>query len=872
MAGTAVGGENEPISKQDILVLEAREVLSKLGASEAGLSSSDAESRLEKYGTNEVSQKKKKMSILRFFHYFLDPLSLILLMAGTLTALTGDAIDAGIIYIIVSLSSSLQFFQENRAEKASEELSKKVAITATVVRDGNKQELPTSQLVPGDIVLLSGGDIVPAGCRIIQSKDLFVDQSALTGESLPVEKMPGVVSKGKVQDSGEWTNYLFMGTSVVSGSASAVVTRTGRSTEYAHIMERLVQRRPMTEFERGSRRFGYLIIQVTILLVVFVFLINALNQRDLIQSLLFSVALAVGLTPELLPMIIMINLSEGALHMSEKDVVVKRLESIQNYGSMDILCTDKTGTLTENRVALVKFVDLTGNIDQKVLQYSYINSFFETSLKSPLDVAILAHGGVDAKGYEKIDEIPFDFVRKRLSIVVRKGAENILVTKGAPEEILRCIQSYQMGGRELPLDNEARRDIFNLSVALSEGGLRLLGVAYRRVDPSRSTFSVADETDMTFVGFVAFLDPPKESAKASIKALRSSGIELKIITGDSELVTRKVCQELEFEITGIVLGRELGGKSDAELRGIVDKANIFARVDPNQKNDIIIALKKNGHVVGFMGDGVNDAPSIRTADVGISVNNAVDVAKESADIILLRNDLRALNEGVLEGRRTFGNTMKYIQMSISSNFGNMFSAAGAALFLSFLPMLPLQILLLNLLYNLSETTIPTDNVDQDYLERPKRMDIHFIRDFMVFFGPISSAFDYLTFGVLIFAFHATGGLFQTAWFTESLVTQSLIIFAIRTRKSPFFKSRPSLLLIASTVAVVSFALLLPHSPLSGIFGFVALPLAFYGFLVLFTLAYFLLVELLKVWFYRHHTQDLSVETGTSVLLEWPKGP
>ncbi len=856
--GSTIDDVSKLISKEDILTLEAKEVLGRMGTSEAGLSSQEAGSRLQRFGPNEVITRKRRSAPLKFLSYFLDPLSLILLIAGTLTILTGNPIDATIIYIIIVLSVSLQYFQEHRAEKASDELTKKVAITATVMRDGKRQELHPSLLVPGDMVLLSGGDIVPAGCRIVRSKDLFVDQSALSGESLPAEKMPGALSGDRIGEASEWTNYLFMGTSVLSGSTEAVVVRTGRSTEYAQIAERLVQRRPLTEFERGSRRFGYLIMQITIILVVIVFLINALNHRDLVQSLLFSVALAVGLTPELLPMIITINLSEGALHMSRKDVVVKRLEAIQNYGSMDILCTDKTGTLTENKVSLVKFVDSRGNDDQRVLQLSYVNSYFETGLKSPLDGAILARGGIDPRAYEKLDEIPFDFVRKRVSVAVRRGDEALLVTKGAPEEILRCVKSYRLDGKELPLDDEIMNNISALSTALSADGLRLLGVAYKRVDTAKSVFVATDETDMVFAGFVAFLDPPKESAKEAIRALQTSGIALKILTGDSELVTKKVCRELGFEITGVVLGRELEGKGEKELRAIVERVNIFARVTPVQKNDIMLALKKNNHVVGFMGDGVNDAPSLRTADVGISVNNAVDVAKESADIILMKNDLHVLNDGVLEGRKTFGNTMKYIQMGISSNFGNMFSAAGAALFLPFLPMLPLQLLLLNLIYNLSETTIPTDNVDDEYVKRPKRMDIQFIRDFMVFFGPISSVYDYLTFGVLIFFFHATGSLFQTAWFIESITTQTLIIFAIRTRKSPFYRSRPSLPLILSSAMVVTFALILPFSPLAELFSFVPLPPAFYAFLIVFVLSYFLLVELLKLLFYRRHTQDTSM--------------
>ncbi len=845
------------VSISDLLTLERAELLERLNSSEAGLDPQEAGRRLGVYGKNELVQRKKENRLVKFGRYFADPLSLILLAAGSLTVLTGDPVSAAVIFTIVVLSSSLQFVQERRAERASEELSRKVALTATVMRGGERKEVPLADLVPGDIVLLSSGDIVPAGCRILDSKDLYIDQSVLTGESFPVEKSAGALREDMVQESANWTNYLFLGTSVTGGSAKAVVVRTGRSTEYAHIVERLVQRRPLTEFERGSRRFGYLIMRVTIVLIVFVFLINVLDERDLLQSLLFSVALAVGLTPELLPMIITINLSEGALHMSRKDVVVKRLESIQNYGSMDVLCTDKTGTLTENEVAAVKFVDARGEDDALVLQLSYINSSMGTGIKSPLDAAILSHGGVDAGEIEKIDEIPFDFVRKKATVVVRRGPETILITKGAPEEVIKDARTYELKGKRRPLDQEALGSIAELSRSMSLDGLRLLAVAFRPVGHERRSFSVDDEVDLVFVGFVAFLDPPKESAKDSIKVLQGSGIELKIITGDSDLVTKKVCSEIGLQVTGVLTGRDIEKMSKADLGNAVERANIFARVNPSQKDDIILALKANGHVVGYMGDGVNDAPSIRAADVGISVNNAVDVAKGAADIILMKNDLRVLNDGVMEGRKTFGNTMKYIQMGISSNFGNMFSAAGASIFLSFLPMLPLQLLLLNLLYNLSETTIPTDNVDQEYVERPKRMNIRYIREFMIFFGPISSIYDFLTFGALIFLFHATDAMFQTAWFVESIATQTLIVFAIRTRKRPFFRSRPSLPLVVTTVLVVSFALMLPFSPLSGIFSFVPLPPSFYIFLIVFVASYFLLVELMKSLFYRRHSQDLD---------------
>jgi Mg2+-importing ATPase len=865
MAGAGPGGsedEGRLISKQDILVLPAAEVLSRMGVTaEAGLSSAEAEERLRTYGTNEVMKRKRTAGAVRFASYFRDPLTLILLFAGLVTLFTGDWASAVVIFIIVLLSTVLRFVQENRADQAAAELSKRVSTTASLTRDGTRVEVPIAQVAPGDIIHLSAGDIVPTGTRVLRCKDLFVDQSALTGESVAAEKNDEALSPDQVGDEGTWTNYLFMGTSVVNGTATGVVVRTGRHTSYAHIVEGLVSRRPETEFERGSRRFGYLIMRVTFVLVVAVFLINALYHRGLLESLLFSVALAVGLTPELLPMILTINLSKGAMDMSHEGVVVKRLESIQNYGSMDTLCTDKTGTLTENKVALVQYVSIDGSPSDRVLELSFINSHFETGLKSQLDKAIIDHGGASAEGYELLEEVPFDFQRRRVSVIVRHDGEALMITKGEPESMLRASARYETDGKELPLDEDARRSILDLNDRLSRDGLRLLGVAWKEVEAT-ADFGRDDERGMTFAGFVAFLDPPKQSAREALEMLRRSHIDLKIITGDSELVTRKVCRELGFDIRGVVLGRELEGMGDEEKRRAVERANIFARVNPDQKTQIIQLLKGNGHVVGYLGDGINDAPSIRAADVGISVDNAVDVAKEAADIILLKNDLRVLQKGVVEGRRTFGNTMKYIQMGISSNFGNMFSAAAASLFLSFLPMLPLQILLNNLLYDLSETAIPTDNVDREYTESAKKLDIRYIRDFMLFFGPLSSVFDILTFLVLIVVFHASGGLFQTAWFVESVCTQTLVVFAIRTRRVPFFRSRPSTTLVLTSLVVVAFALLVPFSPISGPFRFVHLPPEFYIFLALFVAGYLLLIEVLKMWFYRRHVlEQRPVEEG-----------
>jgi Mg2+-importing ATPase len=750
-------------------------------------------------------------------------------------------------------------------------LKEKVTTTATVLRDNVKSEVKLSEIVPGDIVYLSAGDIIPGDARVITAKDLFVNQSALTGESFPAEKTLAPLT-GKEASITEWTNYLFMGTSVVSGTATAAVVKTGGSTEYGKIAKRLVEIVPETEFERGIKSFGFLIMQVTFLLVLFVFLINALRAPDtagVLNAVLFSVALAVGLTPELLPMIITVNLSRGAIAMSKKGVIVKRLSSIENFGSMNVLCTDKTGTLTENRITLVLHVDAEGHDDDKVLLYSYLNSFYQTGLRSPLDEAILVRKEIDISGFQKIDEVPFDFVRRRVSVVVERERQRLLIAKGAPEEIAKVCSYYDLAGIMSDLSEEMRKKIEQKYYDLSSDGFRVLGVSYKKLKKEKATYSVNDESDMIFLGFVAFLDPPKETAKQSLQLLSKAGIELKIITGDNEIVTRKVCEQLGFEVKGVALGSDIFQMTDDALSRIVEEANVFARVTPAQKDRIINLLKNNGHVVGFLGDGINDAPSLKTSDVGVSVDNAVDVAKESADIILLKNDLTVLGEGVLEGRKTFGNTMKYIMMGVSSNFGNMFSVAGASLILplfglDFLPMLPIQILLNNLLYDLSQSTITTDNVDPEYVEKPKRWDIGFIKSFMFSLGPVSSVFDFLTFFIMLFVFlpfvtvAQKAPLFQTAWFLESLATQTLVIFVIRTRHSPFWKSKPGRLLTLSSIAIVAVALIIPYTFLGDqYFSFVHPPPLFFAILAGLVGPYLVLAEVVKRLFYKRHSYRIE---------------
>ncbi len=849
------------ISTEDMISLPIEQLMARLETSPQGLSSNQATERLEVYGRNEFAREHKHSAIKEFLLHFKSPLVIILLIAALISGILGEIAHVIIIFIIVLVSVVLDFYQESKAEKAALLLKEKITTTATVLRDNAKQEIKLPEIVPGDVIYLTAGDIAPADARLITAKDLFVNQSALTGESFPVEKTAAPV-KGREASVTEWTNYFFMGTSIVSGTATAVVVKTGSSTEYGKVAQKLVERAPETEFEKGIKSFGFLIMQATFLLVMFVFFIIALRNPStdgVINALLFAVALAVGLTPELLPMIITINLSRGAVAMSRKDVIVKRLSSIENFGSMDVLCTDKTGTLTENRIKLVLHVDIERKDNEKVLLYSFLNSHFQTGLRSPLDEAILKFKEIKISGFQKNDEVPFDFVRRRVSVVVEENRQRFFIAKGAPEEILKVCSHYELGRKVSDLTEEMRKNIERSYHDLSAEGLRALGVAYKRIKEEKAVYSINDENDMVFLGFVAFLDPPKETAKQSLELLAKAGIELKIVTGDNELVTRKVCAELGFEVRGVAFGTDIANMPDETLSAVVEEANIFARVTPAQKDRIISVLRKNGHVVGYMGDGINDAPSLKTSDVGISVNNAVDVARESADIILLKNDLTVLAQGVLEGRRTFGNTMKYVMMGVSSNFGNMFSAAGGVLFLPFLPMAPLQILLNNLLYDTSQTAMTTDNVDEEYIQRPKRWDITFIRRFMVTLGPVSSLFDYATFFTMLFVFNAwtNEGLFQTAWFIESLCSQTLVVLIIRTRRVPFYKSKPSKYLAAMLLFVIASAIIIPYTPVNAFFGFVPPPPEYFLALVGILSVYALLAEAVKSWFYKRYAYRLE---------------
>ena len=820
-----------------------------------GLNSAEASERLQQFGANRLAPATQRSVVLQFLAHFKNPLVLVLLVAAGISALTGDLTGALIIGAIVLMSVTLDFVQAYRAGRAAEQLALKVAVTASVLRDGQTCELPVTQLVPGDLVLLSAGCLVPADARLIEANDFFVNQAQLTGEPFPVEKrVATALANGAAPLDDDWSlersDSVFMGGSVVSGSARVLIGRTGSSTALGQIAVSLAADAPPTAFEIGTRRFGMLIMRLTLLLVLFTLLVNVAFHRSLLESFLFAVALAVGLTPELLPMVVSVTLTRGALRMAALKVIVKWPSAIQDMGAMDVLCTDKTGTLTEAKIRLERHVDACGQSRPQVLTLAYLNSYFESGLKSPLDDAILAHEEIDVSAWRKIDEVPFDFERRRVSVLVQSAQGRRLVVKGAPEDVLRlCTQYQDSSGASVALDASARERIDALFDSLGQEGFRALGIAWRDVALDHPHAVVSDESELVFAGFAAFLDPPKASAARALSAMAASGVAVKIVTGDNERVTRHVCTELGVPIDGVLTGTEVATMNDDALRARVESVNLFCRVNPSQKNRIILALKARGHVVGYLGDGINDAPSLHTADVGISVDGAVDVAKQAAAMILLEKDLMVLHKGILEGRRTFGNVMKYIMMATSSNFGNMFSMAAATLFLPFLPMLPLQILLNNLLYDVSEITLPLDNVDDEDLVRPKRWDMAFIRNFMLTIGPISSLFDFLTFYLLLRLFNAHEALFRTGWFVESIATQVLVIFVIRTRRNPL-RSHPHRWLVATSLAVVLIAMLLPFTPLAPYLGFAPLPPVFFGLLAALLLLYLLMVEGAKQWFYR----------------------
>lgn len=841
----SVPSDKEPFFWQQNL----SDLFKRIEATPNGLTSQEAASRLKLYGPNVFQPEKKFAPLLHFLSKFNNPLVIILLAASAISAFTGDVTNFIIISAMVLMSVTLDFFQEHKAGKEAEKLRQLVTVHVQALRDGEAQEIPLHSLVPGDIVLLSAGDLVPADGRLLEAKDFFVNQALLTGEPYPVEKKPGELPlQAEILSA---SNTVLRGISVVSGTAKVLICETASNTVLGDIAKTIIAKAPSTEFERGTRKFGLLITRLTIFLVLFVLLVNTFYQRAWLESFIFAIALAVGLTPELLPMIVSVTLARGAKRMAAKKVIVKQLASIQNLGSMDVLCTDKTGTLTEARIRLERHVDAFGNENERILQWAYLNSYFETGLRSPLDDAILDHKNIDVATWRKIDEVPFDFERRRISVLVDNGQKRMLVVKGAPEDILPLCTTYEAGSETnlLPVDEAAMASLKALYDSLGSEGFRVLAIAWRQEANDHPHAQVTDETELVFSGFAAFLDPAKESAKKTLADLAEKGVSIKVVTGDNELVTKHICNQLELPITGILTGADLLKMDDQALEGQVENVNLFCRVTPSQKNRIILALKRRGHAVGYLGDGINDAPSLHSADVGISVDSAVDVAKDAADMILLEHDLKVLESGVIEGRRTFGNIMKYIMMGTSSNFGNMFSMAGASLFLPFLPMLPTQILVNNMLYDISEIPIPLDNVDEEYLKRPRHWDINFVRKFMLIVGPISSIFDFLTFFVMIQIFHANEALFHTGWFIESLATQVLVIFVIRTRKNPL-KSRPNPWLTICSLLVVALGIVLPLSPLGSYLGFVPPPTLFFFILACMVILYLLLVEGVKQWFYK----------------------
>ena len=828
----------------------SKQLLAALHGTEHGLRQEDAESRIKQYGLNTLKAQRQATAWGLFLSQFKSPLVLILIFAAVVSGFVGEWTDAVIVLAVVIGSTMLGFVQEYRAGNAVEKLRSQVTIKSSVRRDGQPQIVPSEQVVPGDVVLLSAGSLIPADGVVLEANDFFVNQAVLTGETFPMEKKAGIVPARA--SLAERTDCVFMGTSVGSGSAQVLIVQTGKATVYGQIAERLSLRPPQTEFERGIQRFGYLLTQVMLVMVVVVLAVNIFLAKPPIDSLLFALALAVGLTPELLPAIISITLSHGAQRMAKRGVIVRRLNAIENFGSMDVLCTDKTGTLTEGVVRLDGALDPKGRPSTTVLHHAYLNAHFQTGLNNPLDEAIdryAQQAGLNLGTEQKVDEIPYDFVRKRLSVVTANDkGERTLITKGALENILSICNHLQIGAKIRPLDAARRTGIEQQYSDWSGKGFRVLGIATKTADGRSGAYAHEDERDLTFSGFLLFFDPPKPDVRQAIIDLAERGVRLKIITGDNQKVARHVAEAVNLPVTGVLTGSALNNMRDEALWHAAERTTIFAEVDPNQKERIILALRKTGHVVGYMGDGINDAPALHAADVGISVDTAVDVAKDAADFVLLKQNLDILREGIDEGRRTFANTLKYILTTISANFGNMFSMAGASLFLPFLPLLAPQILLNNFLSDIPATAIAGDNVDPEWVVQPRRWNTPFIRNYMVLFGLVSSVFDFLTFAVLLFLFRASPDAFRTGWFVESLLTELVIALVVRTRHL-FFRSRPGTLLLVSTFAIFSITLMLPYLPFHSWFGFIPLPAPLILAMIGLTALYVVVTEVAKKYFY-----------------------
>jgi Mg2+-importing ATPase len=842
----------------DICRMSPEEALAKMGATETGLDESRVEAVRREVGANDFGAKKEIGVVMELLHRCKNPLVIQLLIICLVSAVTGDIPTAVVVGAMIFLSVVLGYVQEHRSSKAVEQLQAMVETNCLVVREGKEVDIPMVEIVPGDIVVLQAGAIIPADIRLVLAKDFFVSQSSLTGESMPVEK---TVAPSDISGRGviELQNACFQGSNVLSGTARGVVVNTGLRTHFGSISAKLSGERVQTSFDRGIAAFTWLMIKFMVTMVCVVFLIIGLTKHDWKEAFLFALSVSVGLTPEMLPMIVTVNLSKGALAMSRKKVIVKRLNSIQNFGAIDILCTDKTGTLTQDRVILEKAVDVTNRDSEDVLRYAYMNSYYQTGLRNLLDRSVLQHSEFDVeRGCRKVDEIPFDFQRKRMSVVVDYEGDHVLICKGAVEDIYKACAQYQVDDEVHMMIDLIKNDLLEEYEELSRDGYRVLGIAYREFPQSKTTFSVADESDLILLGYIAFLDPPKGSAAKAIASLKQYGVATKILTGDNALVTRKICKDVDLEVPEVITGDRLIGLSEKELGDLAENNNIFARLSPSQKESIIIALQKRGHVVGYMGDGINDAPSMRVADVGISVDSAVDVAKESADIILLEKSLLVLEDGIIEGRKVFNNIVKYIRMGASSNFGNMFSMVGSSIILPFIPMQPIQVLVNNLLYDTSQIGIPSDHVDPEYLLTPRKWDIANIRRFMMYVGPISSIFDYATFFLMWTVYNArfyhTPGdqhqlIFQTGWFVESIITQTMIVHIIRTRRIPFFQSTASPFLLFTTAVIMAIGGYLPYSPVAHYVGLVPLPGSFWVYMTLFIICYSALTHMVKVWYF-----------------------
>lgn len=844
---------------------------------EEGLNASEVETLREEWGSNDLGQKKKHGFVMEILMRCKNPLVIQLLVIAAISLATGDIASATIVGAMVVISVGLSYYQENKSGKAVEKLNALVQTNCHVIREGKETEIPMSEIVPGDIVVLQAGSIIPADLRLISAKDFFVSQSSLTGESMPVEKhaeTPAEPSAAVI----EMPNAVFQGSNVVSGAAKAVVVNTGLRTHFGSISEKLGSAPVLTSFDRGIAGFTWLMMRFMIVMVSVVFLIVGITKHDWSGALMFGLAVSLGLTPEMLPMMVAVNLAKGALAMSRKKVIVKKLNAIQNFGAIDILCTDKTGTLTQDRVILEKYVDVTGRESEDVLRYAYMNSYYQTGLRNLLDNSVLSHTDLDVdRGCRKVDEIPFDFQRKRMSVVVDYEGDHVLICKGAVEDIYKSCTHYQVDDEVYMMIDLIKNDLLEEFEALSRDGYRVLGIAYREFPRDKGTFSIADESDLILLGYIAFLDPPKETAAKAIASLAHYGVQTKILTGDNALVTGKICRDVHLDAGEIITGDRIVGMGEEELGELAERTSVFARLSPAQKESIIVALQKRGHVVGYMGDGINDALSMRVADVGISVDTAVDVAKESADIILLERSLMVLEDGILEGRKVFANIIKYIRMGASSNFGNMFSMVGSSYFLKFLPMAPIQVLVNNLLYDFSQTGIPSDHVDEEYLQKPRQWNLGNIQKFMMCVGPTSSLFDYTTFALMLYFFgcidlnlqapadllHRFAGagvdpeksyaaaLFHSGWFVESIITQTLIVHVIRTRKIPFIQSCASAPLIMTTILIMAIGSAIPYiPPVAAYLGMVPLPPIYWAFIAATILCYVTLTHTVNAWFAR----------------------